>query len=324
MTGLPTLLRLVLMGILAMPSTACMDRQDGTAGGSVTEAMLDTAQMLDDLARLAHDSMVGRAVGTPGNAAARRMIAERFETLGLSPLGDSFVRPFSYAANGETREGTNVVGYVPGSERPDEFLIVSAHFDHLGARNGQIYNGADDNASGTAALLALAKWFAENPGLHSIAFAAMDAEEQGLQGARAFVTNPPIPLGQIALNVNLDMISHSDSVLYAAGTHHYPYLRSYLDRVASRSEIALRFGHDSPDLGEHDDWTNASDHGPFHSIGVSFIYFGVEDHPDYHQPTDDVERINREFYIQAAVTILDAVREFDRHLEELAVTRRGR
>lgn len=323
MTGLP-ILRIVLMGMLLGPA-ACLDRQGAPGGGDqAADASLDTARMLDDLSRLAHDSMAGRAVGTPENAAARRMIAERFEALGLSPLGDSFLRPFSYSANGETREGTNVVGYVPGSERPSEFLIVSAHFDHLGVRNGQIYNGADDNASGTAALLALAQWFAENPGLHSIVFAAMDAEEQGLRGARAFVTNPPIPLGQIALNVNLDMISHSDSVLYAAGTYHYPYLRPFLDRVAARSEIDLQFGHDSPDLGEHDDWTNASDHGPFHGIGVSFIYFGVEDHPDYHQPTDDVERINRDFYIEAAATILDAVREFDRHLEELAVTRRGR
>jgi Zn-dependent M28 family amino/carboxypeptidase len=319
------LFRVVLMGTLLTQASGCVEGQDDAgADHTVAAAGLDTARMLEDVARLSHDSMAGRAVGTPGNAAARRMIAERFQSLGVTPLGETFLQPFTYTADDETREGTNVIGYVPGTERPNEFLIVTAHFDHLGVRNGQVYNGADDNASGTAALLALAEWFSENPGLHSIAFAAVDAEEQGLQGARAFVTNPPIPLGQIALNVNLDMISHSDSVLYAAGTHHYPYLRSYLEDVAERSDIVLRFGHDSPDLGENDDWTNASDHGPFHSIGVSFIYFGVEDHPDYHQPTDDFERINRQFYVDAVETILDAIREFDRHLEELAVTRRGR
>jgi len=111
------------------------------------------------------------------------------------------------------------------------------------------------------------------------------------------------------------MVSHSDSVLFAAGTYHYPGLRDILQQVADRSPVTLRFGHDRPDLPPGDDWTQSSDHGPFHDAGIPFVYFGVEDHPDYHQSTDDFDTINVDFFRRAAETILDAITEIDRNLE---------
>ena len=126
-------------------------------------------------------------------------------------------------------------------------FVVSAHYDHLGIRDGVIYPGADDNASGVAVLLELAAYCRKNPFRRSIVFAAFDAEEGGLNGARAFVASPPIAKDRIALNVNLDMVSRSDKrEIYIAGTFHTPDLKAPLEKVAKTARVKVLFGHDRP------------------------------------------------------------------------------
>jgi Zn-dependent M28 family amino/carboxypeptidase len=147
----------------------------------------------------------------------------------------------------------------------------------------------------------------------SVVVALFDAEEMGLRGARAFVRGPAVPGEAIALNVNLDMVSHSASgELWVAGTHHSPALRPVLDSVARTAPVTVRFGHDTPDLPAAQNWTTQSDHGAFHAAGIPFVYFGVEDHADYHQPTDDPETITPGFFVRAIATILEAVRRLAR------------
>jgi hypothetical protein len=116
-------------------------------------ALVDSAQLLRDLQALSSDDMQGRQVETPGGAKARAYVVARFKAAGLEPFGDSYEQPFTFgnAASGN-HHGVNVVGRVNGARRPARFLVVSAHYDHIGVRNGQVFNGADDNASGTAAL----------------------------------------------------------------------------------------------------------------------------------------------------------------------------
>lgn len=274
---------------------------------------VDVERMLEDLSVLAADSMEGRRTGTEGNARGRRYLEARFEEIGLAAFGDDYRQSFQFTnRQGEALEGHNLVGYIRGTRHPERYLVVTGHYDHLGIRDGQIYNGADDNASGTAGILAIADWFTRHPPEHSIIIAALDAEEMGLQGARAFVAAPPVPLESMVLNVNLDMVSrNARDELYAAGTYHYPFLRPALERVATRAPVTLRFGHDSPDLPRREDWTMQSDHGAFHEAGIPFVYFGVEDHPDYHRPSDTFENIDPDFYGRAVHTILEAVRELD-------------
>jgi hypothetical protein len=103
--------------------------------------------------------------------------------------------------------------------------------------------------------------------------------------------------------------------LYAVGTYAYPKLKPSLERVAKAAKIKLLFGHEGPGVAPSDDWTNQSDQGSFHKEKIPFIYFGVEDHKDYHKPTDDFENINQEFYIRAAETVLAAVKAFDKDLQ---------
>jgi Zn-dependent M28 family amino/carboxypeptidase len=301
---------------LSVLLAACVGGEQRAPAPGVDAVALAVAQArargVDHIRILSADSLEGRLIGSEGNRKARDYIAGVYRSLNLSMYAGTYLDPFEFQVNEETWEGSNVVGYVEGTDQPDRFIVVTAHFDHLGVREGAIFNGADDNASGTAGLLMLAEHFSGNPARHSLIFAAFDGEEGGLRGARHFVSDPPIPVVNMALNVNLDMISHNDSVLYVAGGYHTESLKSVLDAVASESAITLCQGHDSPDRPEGDDWTMSSDHGPFHVAGVPFVYFGVEDHPDYHQASDTFETINQQFFLDAVETVKQTILTFDR------------
>jgi len=291
-------------------------------------ARIDMALLLSDLGALAHDSMEGRRIGTPGGERARRFLERRIGELGLQPVpGSAITQPFTAAGRrgGDPVSGTNLVTLVPGTG-PDTArpIVLTAHYDHVGIRTQEeggdsIYNGADDNASGTAALLALASHLKENPLRHPVVFACLDGEEGGLRGARAFVAEPPVPAERIAVNVNLDMVAHAAEELYVAGTHHYPFLLPVIQAVRAHPPVKLIPGHDSG--GGSDDWTGQSDHGAFHAAGIPFLYFGVEDHPDYHRPTDHVENITLAFYGAAVETILEVLLELDRQLDAVVPAR---
>ena len=296
--------------LCASVSHGCTPSAAARQGSPVVNA----DQMLADVAFLAADSLEGRLVGSRGNRLARDYIAERFARFDLRPFGDSFLQSFAINRGGSDLQGTNVVGYIEGSAEPSWSIVITAHFDHLGERGGDIYNGADDNASGSAALLAMAEYFTEHVPRHTLVFAAVDAEEGGMQGSSALVESSPLDLTRVAVNVNLDMISHDERELHVAGAHHSPFLRRYVEAVQARTEIDLVLGHDRPELG-NDDWTGASDHAPFHRRQIPFLYFGVEDHPDYHRPTDVFENINPDFYVKAVSAILDVVLELDRDLD---------
>jgi hypothetical protein len=287
---------------------------------------LDSARLLEDVRVLSSDAMEGRGAGTPGGAMARAYVARRFTEAGLKPLGSSFEQPFELPARaGAAKSGVNLVGYVEGRAHPERFVVVTAHYDHLGVRDGVVYNGADDNASGVAVLLQLAARYGGGHGApevkrpeNSIIFAALDAEELGLLGARALVKQLQAEKRRVALNVNLDMVSRSDrGELYAAGAHQTPALRPALERVAARAPVKLLLGHDRPEQG-HDDWTNQSDQFAFQRAGIPFVYFGVEDHKDYHKPTDDFSALTTDFFIHAAETILDALETLDAELSSVA------
>jgi Zn-dependent M28 family amino/carboxypeptidase len=273
---------------------------------------------MSTVATLADPKFEGRAAGSPGGIAARAWILERFKAIGLHPVAGSYVFPFKVARTSTTgldAEGANVLGMCVGKDPTLPMFVVSAHYDHLGIRDGVLHPGADDNASGVAVMLEVAAYCQKNAFRRSIVFAAFDAEEGGLNGAKMFISTPPVPKARIALNVNLDMVSRSDKrELFIAGTYHTPSLKPPLEEVAKRAPITVRFGHDRPTAiaGGVDDWTNQSDHGPFHAAKIPFVYFGVEDHPDYHKPTDTADKINRGFFVDVAETILDAIVHLDR------------
>jgi len=286
------------------------------------QSKIDSRQLLTDVEALSADSMQGRKSCTAGNQKAQQYILAAFQKYNLRAFNGDFRQTFSFSHH-ETScdEAANLIGYIAGAS--SDCIVLSAHYDHLGVRNGKIYPGADDNASGVAALLAFMNYFNLNKPKHTLVFAIFDAEESGLQGSKFFVVKLPVDKKSVALNANLDMVSRNDqNELYVAGCNHYPFLKPYLEKIAQTSAVKLLFGHDAGNSA--DNWTNASDHAPFHAMRIPFVYFGVEDHRDYHRPSDVFANIDPEFFINAAATILEAVIAFDGNLAEIAKVRAGK
>ena len=296
--------------------------------------------LLYNLKVISHDSMEGRFFGTEGNYKTQRFIAKQFDSLGIQPAFSSgYIQKYPYTFKGKFRQniypisnaeedfsnvpdttvtGGNVVAIIKGDI--EKTIVITGHLDHLGIKKGEIYNGADDDASGAAALLSMAKHFKSNPAKHTLVFAAVDAEEIGSLGCDYLLNNFPIELENIVLNINMDMIAHNDSSeLYASGLYHYPNLKQPLDNIKS-TKINLLYGHDDPNEEGVQDWTSSSDHREFHDRQIPFIYFGVEDHKDYHKATDTFENINQEFYINAVELIIKAIDSYDSSLSNESKT----
>ena len=273
-------------------------------------------QLLADLKTLSADDMEGRLVGSPGGAKARAFVIERFKAVGLKPFGESFESPFTFmggrGAAATERQGINVVGYVTGTKQPDRYIVVSAHYDHIGVRNGVTFNGADDNASGTAALFAVAEYFVKNPPAHSLIFVAFDAEESGLRGARAFVAKPPVDASALVINLNMDMIGRDpNNLLYVVGTFTQPALKPVLERVAASAPVKLTMGHDDPTQKDIENWTGSSDHAAFCQARIPCLYFGVEDFENHHKATDKYDTMTHDFYVRVVETMVQVTKAFD-------------
>ena len=305
-------------------------------GGTRGATNVDVGQLVEDVRRLSAPDMEGRRTGTEGNARARAYVVQRLRDEGAAPLGGGYEHPFEFSHTSVKAiwrrdrpvrmdmRGTNVLALIPGSA-PGPALVVSAHYDHLGIRGDSLYPGADDNASGVAALLAVAHALRGRPPRHPMVLAVFDAEELGLRGSRAFVAAPPADAPPIGMDLNLDMLSRSDRAdLTVSGVGPEPWLRAAVEAEAARSPIHVHLGHDRPwyRAGMVEDWTDGSDHGAFAAAGIPWMYLGVEDHPDYHAPTDTFERIDRTFYADVASFVVSLVSRLDRDLDAIAAHRR--
>lgn len=274
-----------------------------------TVELISKEALLHHLAYLSSDELQGRRTGEPGNLAARNYIVDEFLSQGLEVT----LQPFSFERRGASFDAVNIITTIKGTENPDNFIAITAHYDHVGIgkaiENDSIYNGADDNASGVAALLVMIKYFKENPPKNTLLFIALDAEELGLQGAKYFVEDNAEK--NIKLNINMDMISRNENnEIYICGSRYTPSLKNYFSNIPQNTiPIKFTLGHDG--LDGKDDWSTQSDHFHFYRNNIPFLYFGVEDHPGYHMPSDEFEYIHPEFYYQVVRFITNTIADLD-------------
>ena len=324
----------IILGTLVVASSVLtgLERRRIQSGAlepaQATAAAIDGERVLADVEALASAKFEGRRTGTPGSQAAQEFIIARLRAVNANPaFGASYRQPFSFTHHSikgllspsrpyETHypAAANVGGVIRGTSSPERFLALTAHYDSFGVRDGRMHPGADDNASGVAVLLAVAPLLAASPLRHSVLLLAFDAEELGLRGARHYVENPPVDLALLDTVVNLDMVGRGDdNVLVAAGTSHYPALAPPVRTAAAKRGIRVMFGHDRPmyKAGLVEDWTGSSDHAPFHGKGIPFVYLGVEDHADYHQPTDTADKIPPRFLGEVGTLVADLMRHLD-------------
>jgi len=267
--------------------------------------------LLEQLQELSSDKYEGRFTGEKGNLMARQFIIDQFEKENVNSLQkNTYEQNFSFNRDGKKFNATNVLGTITGTHFPEKYIVISAHYDHLGIKDGKIYNGADDDASGVCALFAFAAFFKNNPPKHSIILAAFDAEELGLQGAKYYVKNPIVDKKKVIININMDMIGrNTKNELYMVGTRYTNGLKKVLKKFKNTTAIKLIEGHDGAD--DKEDWTTASDHGAFYEQKIPFLYFGEEDHPDYHKETDEFKNIDPVFYTNAVQLIIAVFEEVD-------------
>jgi len=302
--------KLICLGVLIFLFVTSSNSQTVSQKTSEEQIFFNEDKLLHHVKVLSLDGFEGRRTGTKGGIKAKQYIIDQFKELSVQPLGDTFEQDFSFTSRGEMYNGVNVLGLIKGTSNQYKYIVISAHYDHEGIRNGNIYNGADDNASGISGLFAFAEYFKNNPPKHSIILAAFDGEEQGLKGSKYFVDNSIVPLHYIDANINLDMISRSDkNELYAVGTRYNATLKNIILNFKQSEKVTLLTGHDGNDGKQN--WTNSSDQGSFHKKKIPFLFFSVEDHDDYHRPTDDYENIHPEFFIEVVKIIISVFNKVD-------------
>jgi hypothetical protein len=259
---------------------------------------------------LAQASLGGREAGTAGEAMAARYIADYFRQFGMQPAGDDSTWYQQFTVNksvmnnphqtdstnfpDKERIARNVAGIIKGSEQPDSYIVIGAHYDHLGMGTfgslynrgtSQIHNGADDNASGTSGLLELAQYFSEHQPQKSLLFVAFSAEEMGLLGSQYFVEHSPVPLDHMQAMINMDMIgrlAENKLIIFGTGT------------ADGWQDLISRANSDSLDIKTIPDGAGASDHTSFYNKEIPVLHYFTDTHADYHRPSDDTEFINAE------------------------------
>lgn len=280
---------------------------------------LDLQELQIDVVYLASDIMEGRETGKKGEAMAAQYISTRFAELGLKPKGKDgdWYHPFNFeyksnphAEKGEPRTGKNVVGYMDNGA--EHTVVIGAHYDHLGmgtfgslhAGDPQIHNGADDNASGVAALLYLAKRlknsYAKN---NNYLFIAFSGEEMGLFGSKLFVKNPTIDLKKVNYMLNMDMVGrlNEGKVLAINGAGTSPSWKPEIE-IINVANITPKTS---------DSGIGPSDHTSFYLADIPCLHFFSGQHTDYHKPVDDSHLINFEGIFAISNFILNLIENLD-------------
>jgi Zn-dependent M28 family amino/carboxypeptidase len=276
---------------------------------SFAQNAADIAALKAHIYYLASDKLNGRAPGTKGEKLAQKYIGNQFKKTGLIPMGTKgYLQPFSYhrsknphdtiePTSGKEYHGSNIIGYLDNGAAYT--IVIGAHYDHLGDDGrgnsldpnpkGKIHHGADDNASGTAAVLELSHYFASNgvKEKYNILFMCFSAEEAGLIGSKWFTNHPTMPLDKINCMINMDMVGRlNDSthrvIVYGTGTS------SVWEPLLNHSKKgALSLKYDSAGVGP-------SDQTSFYLKDIPVLFFFTGQHSDYHKPSDVAEKINYE------------------------------
>jgi Peptidase family M28 len=268
-----------------------------------------TAKELEThLYTFASDTFQGRKVGSKGQKLAVNFLKNYYIKEGVSsPLGGANyfqIIPKSYLGE-NYNDSENVLAFIKGKEKPEEVIIISAHHDHEGIKkNGEIYNGADDNGSGTVALLEMAQAFKKaqeegNGPNRSILFLHLTAEEIGLQGSRYYIQNPTFRIENTIANLNIDMIGrvdkrHKDNAnyIYLIGSNRLSTELHYISEAVNTTFFNLELNYKYNYESENNRYYYRSDHYNFAEKGIPIIFYFNGEHKDYHQPTDTADKID--------------------------------
>ncbi len=272
---------------------------------SITEGELKTHLYI-----VANDSMQGRDTGTEGQKKAGKYLISQYIKNGINhpPLATDFYQkvPSEFMKKNfgpKLPDSENIWAFIEGTDKKDEILVISAHYDHVGMKNGEIYNGADDDGSGTVALLEIAQAFqlAKKDGKgprRSILILHVTGEEHGLHGSRYYAENPLYPIANTIANINIDMIGRRDKIhpetnnyVYVIGSDRLSTDLHHINEQANSKYINLDLDYRFNDLNDPNKFYYRSDHYNFAKKGIPAIFYFNGVHDDYHLPGDTPDKI---------------------------------
>ncbi|GEJ43792.1 peptidase M28 [Chryseobacterium sp. ON_d1] len=289
---------------------------------------------------IAADDMEGRDTGSKGQKKAGEYIVNYYKNLGISApkvLNSYYQKvPSDFMkkrGGGNLPDSENILAFIEGSEKPEEIVVVSAHYDHVGTKNGVVYNGADDDGSGTVAVMEIAKAFqqAKKSGKgpkRSVLFLHVTGEEHGLFGSEYYSENPVFPLANTVVDLNIDMIGRDDPAnrgkqyVYVIGSDMLSSQLKVINEAANKRTNNLELNYKYDDLNDPEQLYYRSDHYNFakHNIPVAFFFDGI--HEDYHKPTDDPEKIDYQLLEKRTQLIFTTAWDIANREERLTVDRK--
>lgn len=300
---------------------------------------ITAADLQKHLYIVASDEMEGRNTGSAGQKKAAEYIIQQYRIIGIKPPPSEpdFLQFVPKEALNSRREvlpdSENIVAYIPGSEKPGELIVISAHYDHVGVRDGQIYNGADDDGSGTVALIELAEAFTKaskrgKAPKRSVLFLHVTGEEHGLLGSRYYAENPLFPLKNTVANINIDMIGRSDAdhkgqnYVYVIGSEMLSTQLKKINETANRNTHNLLLNYKYDDPADPNRLYYRSDHYNFAKNGIPSIFFFDGIHEDYHQPTDDADKIEYNLFQKRVQLVFATAWELANRPERIIVDKK--
>ncbi|KIC63042.1 M28 family metallopeptidase [Chryseobacterium taiwanense] len=289
---------------------------------------------------IASDEMEGRDTGSPGQKKAGEYMINYYKNLGISypkALGSYYQKvPADFMkkrGGGNLPDSENILAFIEGSEKPDEIVVISGHYDHVGTRNGIVYNGADDDGSGTVAVMEIAKAFqsAKKAGKgpkRSILFLHVTGEEHGLFGSEYYTDNPVFPLANTVVDLNIDMIGRDDpenrgkQYVYVIGSDMLSSQLKVINEAANKTTNNLELNYKYDDPNDPQRLYYRSDHYNFakNNIPVAFFFDGI--HEDYHKPTDDVEKIDYNLLAKRTQLVFATAWELANRAERIVVDKK--
>ncbi len=332
----------ILILFLAIALISCVSGKKTNVNNDETSFKyaleIDTSNLKEHLYILASDTLEGRRTGEKGQKIAAKYIADQYRELGISPpVGyDNYYQeiPHKFIKQESNSSSENVIAYIRGNEKPDELLIISAHYDHLGNKGDEIYYGADDNASGTSAVLTIAKAFQKekldgNGPKRSILFLHLTGEEEGLYGSKYYTVHPIFPLSNTICNLNIDMVGRIDkkhknnpNYVYLIGADKLSSDLHKLSEDVNNKYIGLKLDYTYNEESDPNRFYYRSDHYNFakNKIPIIFYFNGV--HEDYHKPTDTPDKINYEILAKRTKLIFYTAWEIANRENRLVVDKR--
>ena len=285
----------------------------------------------------ASDYFQGRETGTLGQKRAVTFLREFYQNRGIAAANgtEDYFQPMELSIKGNPVQTENVVAIIEGSTLPEEYIVISSHLDHEGVKNGEVYNGADDDGSGSVALLEVAEAFQEavkagKGPKRSIIFLHVSGEEKGLLGSRYYTDNPLYPLANTIANLNIDMVgrtdpkreNENDNYIYLIGSDRLSTELHEVSEAANKATVNLELDYTYNAKDDPNRFYFRSDHYNFAKNNIPVIFYFNGTHADYHKPTDTVEKIRYDLLAQRSQLVFYTAWELANREERIVVDKK--